>query len=124
MEKEFLRKDLGRDMMKKKSKLLIALMVIIFAGLYYYVTLPAINLHSTDTWFFVIALIVILMVIYALRKKIFIPNDTISLEDEKKIITSTLDICKNNLDIFERFYNDNKEIYEEISNKLVKIRIR
>jgi len=44
--------------MKKKSKLLIALLVIIFAGIYYYVTLPAINLHSTDTWFFVIALIV------------------------------------------------------------------
>lgn len=56
--------------MKKKSKLLIAFMLIIFAGIYYYVTLPAINLHSTDTWFFVIALIVILMVVYALRKKI------------------------------------------------------
>ena len=56
--------------MKKKSKLLIALLVIIFAGIYYYVTLPAINLHSTDTWFFVIALIVALMVFYALRKKI------------------------------------------------------
>ena len=56
--------------MKKKSKILIVLLIIIFAGIYYYVTLPAINLHSTDTWFFVIALIVALMVFYALRKKI------------------------------------------------------
>lgn len=56
--------------MKKKSKILIALAIIIFAGIYYYVTLPAINLHSSDTWFLLIALIAALTVFYALRKRI------------------------------------------------------
>ena len=35
-----------------KSKLIIALTVIIVLGVYYYVTLPAINIHSTETWIF------------------------------------------------------------------------
>ena len=56
--------------MKKKSKLLIALLVILFAGVYYYVTLPAVNLHSSDTWFLLIALIAVLMVIYMIRKRV------------------------------------------------------
>ena len=56
--------------MKKKSKLLIALLVIVFVGIYYYVTLPAINLHSTDTWFFLIALVVFFAIFYAVKKRI------------------------------------------------------
>ena len=54
--------------MKKKSKLLIALLVIVFVGIYYYVTLPAIYLHSTDTWFFLIALVVFFAIFYAVKK--------------------------------------------------------
>ncbi len=56
--------------MKKRSKLLVVLLVIVFAALYYYVTLPAINLHSTDTWFLLLALIFALMVFYAVRKRV------------------------------------------------------
>ena len=56
--------------MKKKSKLLIALLVILFAGVYYYMTLPAVNLHSSDTWFLLIALIAALMIFYMIRKRI------------------------------------------------------
>ena len=55
--------------MKKKGKLVIALMVIIAAGIYYYVALPAFNIHSSETWFFVIALAVIGLVYYTMRKK-------------------------------------------------------
>lgn len=56
--------------MKGKRKLLIAIVVILAAGLYYYVALPAFNIHSSDTWFFIIFLLVVVAVIYAVRKKI------------------------------------------------------
>ena len=35
--------------MKTKTKGLIALIVVIVAAIYYYVTIPAINIHSTDS---------------------------------------------------------------------------
>ena len=56
--------------MKGKRKLLIAIVVILAAGLYYYIALPAFNIHSSDTWFFIIFLLVVVAVIYAVRKKI------------------------------------------------------
>lgn len=60
--------------MKGKSKFLIAIAVILAAGAYYYVTIPAINIHSTDTWFFIIVLLIVLAVFYAVRKK-FRPSE-------------------------------------------------
>ena len=56
--------------MKGKRKLLIAIVVILAAGLYYYIALPAFNIHSSDTWLFIISLLVVVAVIYAVRKKI------------------------------------------------------
>lgn len=56
--------------MKGKRKLLIAIVVILAAGLYYYIALPAFNIHSSDTWFFIIFLLAVVAVIYAVRKKI------------------------------------------------------
>ena len=56
--------------MKGKRKLLIAIVVILAAGLYYYIALPAFDIHSSDTWFFIIFLLVMVAVIYAVRKKI------------------------------------------------------
>lgn len=56
--------------MKTSRKLVIALVIVVLAGIYYYVSLPAINLHSSDTWFFVIILLIIAAVLYAVRKKI------------------------------------------------------
>ena len=55
--------------MKLRNKLLIAMILILAAGLYYYVTLPAFNFHSSDTWFFVLFLLAAVLVIYILRKK-------------------------------------------------------
>lgn len=55
--------------MKKWIKNLIVFLVLTAAaGIYYYVTLPAINIHSAGFWFFIMSLIVALMVIYALKK--------------------------------------------------------
>ena len=58
------------DNMKKKSQFLVALIVILAAGLYYYMALPAFNIHSSETWFFIMAAVVIVIAVYAARKKI------------------------------------------------------
>lgn len=57
-------------------------------------------------------------------KKMEIYQDSISLLEEDRIIKETKDICDNNMDIFDKFYNDNYELYKEISNKLSKIKKR
>ena len=30
--------------------------------------------------------------------------------------------CKNNMDIFEKFYHENKDLYGDISDKMLKIK--
>lgn len=54
--------------MKKKSKALIGLVLIIMAGIYYYVTLPAFNLHSSETWY-LLAVFLVLLVFYYLARR-------------------------------------------------------
>ena len=56
--------------MNFKKKLLIVLALIGAAGGYYYAALPAINIHSSETWFFVIFLLVALAAVYAARRKL------------------------------------------------------
>ncbi len=53
---------------KTKIKLFLALAALIVVGIYYYVALPAINIHSTDFWLFLIVALVILLVISVGRK--------------------------------------------------------
>ncbi|WP_346662426.1 CvpA family protein [uncultured Merdimonas sp.] len=55
--------------MKGKKKLLIALIVLLAAGIYYYAALPAVNLHSSETWFGVLILLVVLAALYIGRKR-------------------------------------------------------
>lgn len=52
-----------------KVKLGIVLTILIMAGLYYYVSLPAINIHSSDFWMFLIVLVIVIAVIYISKKK-------------------------------------------------------
>ncbi len=56
--------------MNFKKKLLIVLALIVAAGGYYYAALPAINIHSSEKWFFVIFLLVALAAVYAARRKL------------------------------------------------------
>ncbi len=56
--------------MNFKKNLLIVLAVIVAAGGYYYAALPAINIHSSETWFFGMFLLVALAAAYALRRKL------------------------------------------------------
>lgn len=43
-------------------------------------------------------------------------------EEQDKILAKVNSICLENLDIFEHFYNENKELYEEVTSKLVRIK--
>lgn len=55
--------------MKKWIRNLVLLMVALVAAfIYYYVTLPAINIHSSGFWFFVMTLIAAVMLVYAIKK--------------------------------------------------------
>lgn len=55
--------------MKKGLKgLIISIIVLIALGIYYYVTIPAINIHSTGTWTAILFLLVVMMIVCLLRK--------------------------------------------------------
>lgn len=57
--------------MKKIRRIILFLLgLLLVAGAYYYVALPAINIHSTGFWAFLVALGVILLVWYAVKKRI------------------------------------------------------
>ena len=47
---------------------------------------------------------------------------TISIEEQEELRQDTLNNCKNNMDVFEEFYKDNEDLYEETSNKILTIR--
>ena len=51
-----------------KVKLVIALLVVIAVAIFYYVSLPAINIHSTETWKFIFLILAVLFVLYIVRK--------------------------------------------------------
>lgn len=53
-----------------KKKLAAGLAVVILACLYYYVTLPALNIHESGFWFFLTVVVAVLLVIYGIRRRI------------------------------------------------------
>ena len=53
-----------------KVKLLTGLAVIIVLGIYYYVTLRAINIHSSETWIFLIILGILAAVAFVKKKRL------------------------------------------------------
>ncbi|MSC84841.1 CvpA family protein [Eubacterium sp. am_0171] len=57
-------------MKKGKVKVLAVIGIILLAAIYYYVTLPAINIHSSDFWMFFIVIVIIAALIYIRRKKL------------------------------------------------------
>lgn len=56
--------------MKKKAKwkFIVFLLVILAIAVFYYVTLPAINIHSKGTWGFLFVTLGVLIALYAIRK--------------------------------------------------------
>ena len=53
-----------------KKKIAAGLTLLILAFLYYYVTLPAVNIHESGFWFFLEALVVAVLVLYGFKKRI------------------------------------------------------
>ena len=51
-------------------KLLAVVGIILLAAIYYYVALPAINIHSSDFWMFLIVLIIVIILIFVRRKRL------------------------------------------------------
>lgn len=56
--------------MKGKKTFFGILVVLVAAAVYYYAALPAINIHSSDTWVMGILLLIILVAVYAVKKRI------------------------------------------------------
>lgn len=73
-------------MKKTRTKIILGLVLILIAGIYYYVTLPAINIHASGFWSFLIALVVILMILYAIKSKF----QTLGQVKESKIMKTGL----------------------------------
>lgn len=55
--------------MKTSRKIIIAAALVILAGIYYYISLPAINIHSVDTWFFIAGFVIVILVYFIIRKR-------------------------------------------------------
>ena len=56
-------------MKKGKWKLASVIAILILAGLYYYIALPAINIHATDIWMFMLIVVVLIGTVYLVKKK-------------------------------------------------------
>lgn len=65
-------------MKKGVRNLIIVLVALAAAFIYYYVTLPAINIHSSGFWFFIMTIIIVIMVIHGIRKagKEYVESET------------------------------------------------
>ena len=53
-----------------KGKILIAILIILAAGIYYYAALPALNIHSAEIWIFMIVLGLLAAVIFIRKKQL------------------------------------------------------
>ena len=56
-------------MKKSTMKMIGALIILLVAAIYYYIALPAINIHSTDFWGFLLILIAVILVRMFFNKK-------------------------------------------------------
>ena len=57
-------------MKKLKTKVILAAVLIILLGIYYYVALPAINIHAKEFWIFLIILIVLAAAFFVKKKEL------------------------------------------------------
>ena len=55
-------------MKRGKIKLLLALVILVALGIYYYVTLPALNIHSSGLWMVLLALLLLALLLSVGRK--------------------------------------------------------
>jgi len=58
-------------MKRIKGKLIIGLLILVVVGIYYYAMIPAINIHSSGFWTFLLVLAAAWLISYIVRKKMF-----------------------------------------------------
>ena len=58
--------------------------------------------------------------IKAIKRNILLPSSL--TEEDQMLIKKTTHLCKKNQTVFEQFYNENKEIYNELSTKLMAVK--
>lgn len=56
-------------MKKGKARVFLTFLVILIAGIYYYVTIPAINIHASGFWTFILSVIVLLLAAYGIKMR-------------------------------------------------------
>ena len=56
-------------MKKGKARVFLTFLVILIAGIYYYVTIPAINIHASGFWAFILSVIVLLLAAYGIKMR-------------------------------------------------------
>lgn len=56
-------------MKKGKARIFLTFLVILIAGIYYYVTIPAINIHASGFWTFILSVIVLLLAAYGIKMR-------------------------------------------------------
>ena len=71
--------------MKKIWKLLVLIAAFIAAGVYYYVTIPAINIHSSGFWFFLIGALAAVTAVIAFYKIVKTKVEIVDLGQSKLI---------------------------------------
>lgn len=54
-------------MKKWIRNLILILAAMAAAGVYYYIALPAINIHSSGFWFFIITILVVIIIVYGMK---------------------------------------------------------
>lgn len=67
-----------------KKKITAGIVVVLLAFLYYYVSLPAVNIHESGFWFFWAALVAVILAVYGIRKRF---SDVRELKSNKVIKT-------------------------------------
>ena len=69
-------------MKKVKTKLLAAAAIICVLGIYYYAALPAINIHSMDFWIFLIIIVALAAVFFAVS---YVKKEELKYYDLKEL---------------------------------------
>jgi len=57
-----------------------------------------------------------------MKKSLSRQYPSVSKEEEKLMVGETTKLCDENKDLFEKFYSENSELYDDISSKVLKIR--
>ncbi len=59
-----------------------------------------------------------------LKERLSMQYPSVTREEERQMTEQTLTICNGNIDVFKQFYNENRELYTDITSKLLKIKKR